>query len=198
MNYQQGLDMRAFLCCLLLSCSTQAALALDVAGIPIDPGATIESNDLSLNGAGLRTKYFFKVYVAALYVHQPSVNSNQVISQGGAKRMQMILLRNLSAKQLIEALQQGLEKNLKASELASLQAKITAFENIMDGLKKASEGDRLDLDFIPGTGTKIRLNGQEKGNPIPGEDFYRALLMIWLGEEPAQGSLKQELLTNNH
>ena len=35
----------------------------------------------------------------------------------------------------------------------------------------------------PGVGTIIRVNGIAKGDPIPGEDFYNALLRIWLGDK---------------
>jgi len=30
--------------------------------------------------------------------------------------------------------------------------------------------------------------------PVTGEDFYRALLRIWLGENPVQADLKKALL----
>jgi Chalcone isomerase-like len=45
-----------------------------------------------LNGAGRRTKYFFKVYVAALYVEEPAVAANKVIADPGIKRRQLTLL----------------------------------------------------------------------------------------------------------
>jgi hypothetical protein len=38
------------------------------------------------------------------------------------------------------------------------------------------------------------LNGESRGGPIAGEDFYRALLRIWLGEDPVSKDLKKALL----
>jgi hypothetical protein len=189
--------MRTLVISLLLACFSSTAFALEVAGVPIETKTTVEQKELSLNGAGLRTKYFFKVYVAALYVQEPSSSANQVIAEPGIKRMQLTLLRDLSAQQLIEALQQGLEQNLSPAELTSLQPRLASFENVIGNLHDGHKGDNLALDFLPGNGTQIRLNGATKGAPISGNDFYRALLRIWLGDQPVQDSLKRELLTNN-
>jgi hypothetical protein len=40
----------------------------------------------------------------------------------------------------------------------------------------------------------LTVGGKPAGQPIPGEDFYTALLRVWLGEDPAQGNLKEALL----
>jgi hypothetical protein len=38
------------------------------------------------------------------------------------------------------------------------------------------------------------VDGKPAGRSIAGEDFYRALLRIWLGSKPAQEDLKNALL----
>jgi hypothetical protein len=38
------------------------------------------------------------------------------------------------------------------------------------------------------------VNGAPRGKPIAGEDFYRALLRIWIGDNPVQDDLKKALL----
>ena len=53
---------------------------------------------------------------------------------------------------------------------------------------------RLDLDWLPGNGLRLSVAGQVRGKLIEGEDFYRALLRVWLGEKPVQADLKQALL----
>jgi hypothetical protein len=47
---------------------------------------------------------------------------------------------------------------------------------------------------VPAAGTVLAVNGKPAGSPIAGEDFYRALLRIWLGERPVQDDLKKALL----
>jgi hypothetical protein len=64
----------------------------------------------------------------------------------------------------------------------------------MGELQEAKKGMAILLDWQPGTGTVISVDGKTRGKPIPGEDFYRALLRIWLGERPVQDDLKKALL----
>ena len=49
------------------------------------------------------------------------------------------------------------------------------------------------LDYLPGAGTRVTVSGDDKGT-IPGEEFNRALLRIWLGDQPADASLKKAML----
>jgi hypothetical protein len=100
----------------------------------------------------------------------------------------------VSAKQLIDALEVGIHANTTPAEREALADRLSDLAAIMNAIKSAKEGDLIALDWIPGTGTRIVLNGEPRGQIIAGEDFYRALLRIWLGDEPAQESLKKALL----
>jgi hypothetical protein len=41
---------------------------------------------------------------------------------------------------------------------------------------------------------RVAIDGALRGKPIAGEDFYCALMKIWLGEKPADRSLKAAML----
>ncbi|MEY4730609.1 MAG: hypothetical protein RL020_1767 [Pseudomonadota bacterium] len=169
--------------------------AMEVSGTSVPDKATVEGTELLLNGAGMRSKFMFKVYVASLYLAGKKTSAEEVLADTGAKRMQLNIRRELSAEQLLEALNEGLKANNTAAELAPLEARMKDFDNILTSVGKASPGNVIVLDFIPGTGTRVQLNGQTKGT-IAGEDFNKALLKIWLGPEAVQGSLKKALLGN--
>jgi len=47
---------------------------------------------------------------------------------------------------------------------------------------------------VPGTGTRVLVDGAPKGKPIAGDDFYRGLLRIWLGDKPVDADLKKGML----
>ena len=170
------------------------ALAAEVAGVKVDERVELGSGELVLNGAGLRTKAFFKVYVAGLYLAEKKTRPEEVLALPGAKRVSMRLMRELSAKQLIEALEGGIHDNTPASEREPLSGRLAELAAIMNALQSAKEGDVIALDWLPGSGTRVVLNGEPRGKPIVGEDFYRALLKIWLGDNPVSGSLKKALL----
>jgi hypothetical protein len=179
---------------LLLALVAAPALAAEVAGIKVDERVKVESSELVLNGAGLRTKAFFKVYVAGLYLAEKKASADEVLALPGAKRVSMRLMRDLSAKQLTDALDEGIRDNTPAAEQEVLKGRIAELTAIMNSLRSAKEGDVIALDWLPETGTRVVLNGEAKGKAIAGEDFYRALLRIWLGDDPVSGSLKKALL----
>lgn len=179
---------------LLVAFLAAPALAAEVAGVKVDDRIKLESGELVLNGAGLRTKAFFKVYVAGLYLAAKKTSADEVLALPGAKRISMRMMRDLSAKQLTDALDEGIRDNTSPAEQESLKARVAELTATMSALQSAKEGDVIALDWVPGSGTRILLNGEPRGKPIAGEDFYQALLRIWLGENPISGSLKKALL----
>ena len=150
--------------------------------------------ELVLNGAGIRTRVFFKVYVGGLYLTEKKGSAADVLALGGPKRVSMTMLRDLTAQQLSEALAEGIRNNSSAAEHDALKARIDELLGIMNALGEAKSGDTVLLDFLPESGTRVVVNGQARGKPIAGEDFYRALLKIWLGEKPVDGDLKRGML----
>ena len=179
------------ICCLLLSFNTSA---LEVAGVKPADSVTLGNQVLLLNGAGLRSKFFFKVYAAGLYLGEKNNGAGEVLAEKGAKRLHIVTLMNLTAPQFADALVEGLHKNLSEAELAPLQARIEQFRAAILALKDAPKGAAIDIDWLPGAGTRLSFNGEKRGEDIAGEDFYRALLRIWLGDHPAQSDLKDALL----
>lgn len=169
----------------------------DVAGIRIEESARIGQRDLVLNGAGLRVKLFFKVYAAGLYLTEKANSAAAVVAMKGPKRISMTLLRDLTAKQLIDALEEGLRANLAPAEFESLKPRVERLSAIMGTIGSATSGSVITLDYVPDAGTRVTLNGEPRGEAIGGEDFYRGLLKIWLGDDPVDKSLKKALLGQN-
>ena len=171
-----------------------AAAAAEVAGVKVPDSATVAGRELRLNGAGLRQRAFFKVYVAALYLPARHSAPAQVLASPGAKRISMTLMRDITAQQLIEALNNGVRDNHTPAEVEKLRPRIEALNQIMTGIGNAKSGSVITLDFVPVTGTQVSLNGAAQGAPIGGEDFYQALLKIWIGDDPVDSGLKKALL----
>lgn len=170
--------------------------AAEVAGVKLEDRLRLAPGgpELVLNGAGIRTRVFFKVYVAGLYLAEKKGTPNEVIALPGQKRVSMTMLRDLSAQQLSDALVEGIRNNSNAAEQEALKGRIDELVAIMNAIGEAKTGDRIQLDFLPDSGTRVVLNGEPRGKPIAGEDFYRALLKIWLGDKPVDGDLKQGML----
>lgn len=146
---------------------------------------------LRLNGAGVRSKFFFKIYVAALYLEDNSSEASVVLGDDGGKRLVMhFLYDEVEKDDLVEAWNDGFEENGTPAQLAELSDRITAFNALFDTVKS---GDRIILDYIPETGTSVAIRGEQKGL-IEGKPFNDLLLSIWLGEEPVGEDLRDNLL----
>lgn len=173
-----------------------AALAAEVAGVKLDDRARIDAGgpELVLNGAGVRTRIVVKVYVAGLYLTEKKAAAADAIALGGPKRVSITMLRDVGAQQFNDALVDGFRANNPAADVEKLKGALDELSAIMNALGEAKKGDVIALDFAPGTGTRVLVNGAAKGRPIAGDEFYRALLRIWLGERPVDGDLKKGLL----
>lgn len=181
---------------LLLACALYAAAiayaGVDVAGIKFDDSMKVGGADTVLNGAGLRAKLFFKVYAIGLYVSERQTTAAAVLALQGAKRLQVVTLRDLGAEQFADALVEGIRKNVADRE--PLKARVAQFRDTILSLKEAPKGSVVQIDWLPESGTRLSVDGRPRGADIPGADFYQALLRIWLGERPAQDDLKDKLL----
>jgi long-chain acyl-CoA synthetase len=171
--------------------ATSGAFAIEVAGVKVDDKASVGGQELVLNGAGVRTRAIFKVYVGSLYVPAKAMDLGQVLAKG-PRRIQMSILRNLTPDQLVDALVDGLKDNNTADELNAVKTQQAELVAIMKSFGDVKEKDVVTLDFVDGA-TKIALNGAARGS-IAGEAFNRALTKVWLGDHPVQPDLKKAML----
>ena len=173
-----------------------AAVAADVGGIKLDDKTRLDAGgpELVLNGAGIRTRFVVKVYVAGLYLAEKKAAASDAIAVGGPKRVSITMLRDVGAQQFNEALVDGFRANNSAADVEKLKGPLDELSAIMNALGEAKKGSVIALDFVPGTGTRVQVDGAPKGKPIAGDDFYRGLLRIWLGDKPVDADLKKGLL----
>jgi long-chain acyl-CoA synthetase len=168
-----------------------AAGALEVAGVRLPDEAQVGGQPLVLNGAGVRTRAIFKVYVGSLYLPRKTASTDAVLASA-PRRVRLDLLRNLSAGQLVDALLDGLADNNSPEALAAIKPEVDEMVRIMRGFGDVKEGSVVTLDFVDGA-TRIGQDATVRGR-IAGEAFNRALLRIWLGERPVQADLRKAML----
>jgi hypothetical protein len=188
--------MRTFAAVVAGVALASAALAAELAGVKLDdkvrvaPGAP----ELVLNGAGIRTRFFVKVYVGALYLPEKKTAAADVLALAGAKRMHLAMLRDLTAQQLADALNEGFAANNPPADQERYKGQLAELLATMNALGAAKSGEAIALDYVPDSGTRVLVNGAPKGKPIPDEGFYRAILRVWLGDKPVDADLKRGLL----
>lgn len=189
-----GDSMRRLIVALVAVLSFSNALAAEVAGVRFDDSVRLADSNVVVNGAGVRKKVFFQVYAMALYLPEKRSDAAAVLSDKGAKRVAITLMRDLTAQQFVDALQEGIADNHSETEAAALKDRVRQFSEAMLSVGEAKTGSTVLIDWIPGAGTRLTVNGEAKGKDIDGDDFFAALLRIWLGSKPVQDDLKQALL----
>ena len=104
-----------------------------------------------------------------------------------------VLADEITASDFIASMNNALAANLVPHELALLEKRIRDLNTMMAAVKVINKGAVVNIDYIPNAGTRIIINGQEKIT-IPGEDFFRGLLHIWIGNQPVDGRLRDAML----
>ena len=175
----------------LLLTALPAQAGTKIAGIEVTDSYQIDRQSLLLNGAGVRSKLFVKVYVGALYVGKTSNSPAAILAAPGAKSMQMTMLyKEVEAGKITQGWDDGFEANLTDAELKALEDRLKKFNALFPTLRK---GDIVRMDYSPDTGTRLSINDKQLGR-IEGADFFDALLKVWIGEHPADKNLKKGLL----
>ncbi len=171
--------------------------AIEIEGVKIDDKVTIAKGlpELVLNGAGVRHKLaFIKVYIGSLYLVQKKSDNEAIYADPGPKRVSMhILSSEVTASDLIASMNNALAVNHSPHELALIEKRIRDLNNVMSTIKVINKGSVVHLDYIPDVGTRVTVDGQERIT-IPGEDFFRAMLHIWIGNKPVDGRLRDGML----
>ncbi len=179
-----------------LGAAAQAAPEAPVVfeGLRFDRRVQVAGVPLLLNGTGLRAVAWFKGFAAALYLSSRVNAAPQALAMAGPKRLQLRLFHDVPAAEFAKAFRKGMERNSEPDERSRLAERITRFEAQINALGTVRKGDTIDLDLDPARGTLFGLNGTLRGEVVPGEDFFAALLRSFVGEKPYDNKLKAGLL----
>ena len=181
-----------FLAALLVPLSAAADVTL--AGVKYEEATDVRGSKLLLNGAGIRYKGPFKGYTAGLYLPKKAGTTEDVLAMPGAKRMYVVMLRDFDSAEFGKLFVRGVEDNMDRNAMAKLIPGLMRMSQIFSEHKSLHSGDEFTIDWIPGTGTIVTVRGVPQGQPFKEQEFFNALMRIWLGPVPADWKLKDSLL----
>ena len=168
--------------------------ALQVTGVSYPLGVQVAGSPLQLNGAGTRYKFIIKVYTAGLYLTAKAGTPEAVTAAPGPKRLHVVMLREIDANELGKLFTRGMQDNAPRESFSKSIPGTLRMAEIFSSRKKLVAGDSFSVDWVPGVGTTVLVNGQPQGAPIKEPEFFTALMSIWLGPRPADDQLKAALL----
>jgi len=171
------------------------AQAVEVANVKYEPTLDLAGQKLVLNGAGIRYKFVVKVYTAGLYLTHKAGTTQEALAAPGPKRIHIQMLREIDANELGKLFTKGMEANAPREEFVKSINGVLKLSEVFASRKQLNSGDNFSVDFVPGVGSTLLLNGKPlMSDPIKEPEFFTALLRIWLGDKPADDGLKDALL----
>ncbi len=174
---------------LLVGINTAKAQVKTIEGVEFPIEMTINGQNTVLNGGGLREKLgFLDLYVGALYLPSKSSDASEIILADQAMGIRIVIASKLVTRdRFIEALEEGFDNTTVGSYTA------TDIERFKEFLSDAFEpNDEILLVYDSEQGTQLYKNGEVRGS-FAGLPFKQALFGIWLGDKPAQESLKKHM-----
>lgn len=190
--FRRPLIAAALAACLLVPAAQ--AQTVDVGGVKFDSTIQLGGSPLLLNGYGVRYKAIFKVYSAGLYLASRTGSPEAVIAAPGAKRIHLVMLRQLDSNEFGKILAAGIEKNVTREEFVQSLPAIVRMGEAAAGHRVLVPGDTMTVDWVPGVGTTLYVKGKAEVGPIKEPGFFSAMAKIWLGRSPADALLKDALL----
>ncbi|ABV37713.1 conserved hypothetical protein [Shewanella sediminis HAW-EB3] len=169
---------------------TGSASAKEISGVDVAEHIAIESTQLQLNGAGVRSKFFIDLYVGSLYLPTRTDNITTILDAPTSAVRLNITSGMITSDKMRDAINDGFE-DATDGNTAEIQTEIDAFMALFSD--EIKEGDQFTLATDKTLGVTAYKNGEAQAT-IGGEAFRVALLKIWLGFSPAQSSLKKAML----
>lgn len=169
-------------------------MAASLEGQTFDETVVLSERTLRLNGLGLRGVAWVKAFVVGLYLPTPTKDATQILSMSGPKRLRLKIMLDAPSRELTKSLTSRIARHEPAAVQAQIGQRLQILAANLDSLGQLQVGDTVDLDFHPERGTVLRRNDKQVGAPIAGDDLYRAVLKVFVGEHPADKRMKAGLL----
>jgi hypothetical protein len=164
--------------------------AMEISGVNIPESFRAGEEELILNGAGVRSKLFIKLYVGGLYLQQKSNDPATIIEGNEPMAIKLHIISSMITGEKMEnATREGFSNATNGNTLP-IKDQIESFISVF---KEIKEDDIYDLVYLPGKGTEVYKNA-EYHSMIEGLSFKKALFGIWFCDKPAQKSLKNDML----
>ena len=84
-----------------------------------------------------------------------------MLSQSGAKRVNIVMLRDMSNDDFSQAFMDGLRNNLDVNEPSNLIKPMITFRQMSSEVPTLKKGDIMLVDWVPGSGVECFYNGKK-------------------------------------
>jgi hypothetical protein len=169
-----------------------SASAREVNGVAVPETIELDGRILALNGAGVRTSFFFHVYVGALYLPRRSSDFAAILAADEPWEITMVFLRDVDHEHILDSFRHAVARNARG-RAEEMQPGLVAFHDRVLSELTMHHGELLALDYVPGAGATLTAPGGAHAT-VAGKAFADALLHTWLGDAAADHALREAML----
>ncbi|MES2951971.1 MAG: chalcone isomerase family protein [Pseudomonadota bacterium] len=177
----------------VISAAVHTPAVTAVEGISFEREIALAGSTLKLNGAGIRSKFVFKVYAAGLYLPATAKTSTDVYVSKGPKRLKVVFLRDTDSSSLGKTMSEVMSDNLPREQFGKCIPGLIKLGEVFANKRKMVTGEGFTMDEVPGEGTVVNINGQQVAK-IAEPEFFTCLMYNYFGDKPADPKLKMALL----
>lgn len=184
----------------LSSCGTkkqsesESSSFVTIEGVELPTKLNQGDTELVLNGAGVRSKFYIKVYVGGLYLPAKTHNAEEIINNDEPSIIRMVAVsRAFTNKKMSETVREKFTESAEGN-VEPYQSRIDLLCSMLD-TATFNKGDYCDIWYVPNEGIKVFRNGSDLNILVKGLDFKQMLFTNWLSEEhPADMDLRKGML----
>ena len=167
---------------------------VEIDGLQYAATLKLDGTLLQLNGAATKySKLGVRDYTVAVYVSQKGSTAQALLAAPGPKRIAFKFLRPMKSDGL-RILTQGVEKNLTRDDYIKSLGGVMQLGSLLGNHPSLAGGDSLTIDYQAGVGTFISINGLRDAEPVKEPEFFKAMLMIWVGARPVDAQMRAAIL----
>ena len=178
----------AFISLVFLSFSVSA---VELGGISMPDSLEVDGQELVLNGAGIRSKFVFDLYVAGLYLGVQESDAEKIIASADPMALRLhIISSKITSEKMTKATRNGFKK-ATGGKVEPIATEIKMFLEAFSD--KIEVGDIFEFVATSDQAMVISKNGAQQ-QTIMSTEFKQALFGIWLSDKPVKAKLKKQLL----
>ena len=154
------------------------------------PRHIIAGEPLALKGTAThRLAGVLKICRAALYV-PAGAGGDGIHLADVPKRLEIEYFVPVGRDRLVRMAEDSLQTQFTNEQLRPFREEIREFHKLY---RDVGRSDRYAMTYHPDRGLTLELNGEILGS-VPGPQFARTYLAIWLGDDPVSPAMKKNLL----
>ncbi len=171
------MEVRARHCCLLFVC---CVLLLGS-----------RAHALELNGVASFNELGEEIYLAGLYVGSRTTAPASLFSDLRERKMEVRFSSSMSRRRWTTNWMQSIAINNSREHLEAAVGELSDVLGVFKG--NLFRGDRVEIHYVPGQGTEVRVNGHVLASGHSA-DVFNLFLSSWLGPVPPSSQFRNQLL----